>query len=216
MSDLTNLSQNTLAVTATFLVILRRYFSIRLTGLTSQWVYHEDPLQTRIFIEAAHNLVLEQVEKRPAIAVLRGGFSTRRATFGDKKVHEWPGLSTADIYSKEIQGTMGINVYSQKSGEAEAIANLVFELFITTEQLLEKEFKFKWLGDISIGTLGVSEEANAIFVVPLTISPVIYDMAWANTMQAPELKRLGFLGEGVLSQLKETVYKEYFPTTKEA
>ena len=216
MAEIKDLPQNTLAATATFLTILRRFFGTSAAGIVSQWAYNKDPLQTKIFIEMAHNLVLEQVEKRPAIVVQRGTFSTRRLTFGDRKESEWPNYSEASVYSKEIQGTMGLNVYSLEGGEAEAIANLVFELLITTEQLLEKEFKFKWLGDVSLGTLGVAEEARSIYVVPISVGPIVYDMAWANTPTDPRLKRVTFLGEGVFDQLRETVYSEYFPTTTEA
>ena len=211
MSGLENLPQNTLASSATFLVILRRYFEFCVSGMSSHWRYSEDPESTGILIELGYNTVIEEVGKKPAIAVTRGNFGTRRTSIGDRAKVEWPGHSESSVYNKEIYGTMNINVYSSTGGEAESIANLVFELFITTEQILEKEFKFKWLGDINVGPVQITEESKSVFVVPLSLSPLVYDMSWVVKPTTPILKRMGIYGKDVIDQLKETVYNEFFP-----
>ena len=211
MSELANLPQNTLAAQASFLVILRRFFGEAISRQLPKWAYHEDPLQTKVIIEMGYNVNLEQLGKKPAISVQRGTFTTQRTAFGDKAL---PTLAVDGeaLYSKQIFGTMNFNVYSTQGGEAEAIANLIFELFITQEQILEREFKFKWLGEVSVGSPNIVEEHKSMYVVPVSISPVVYDMAWMNKPIDPIFKRIGASGQGLLEQLKETVYREFFPS----
>ena len=206
-----DLPQNTLAVSAEFLIILRRWFQYVAGANLPQWAWNPTPSASKILIELAYNIQLETIQQTPAIAIQRGSFGTRRSTFGDKAKHEWPGYSKENLYSTEVYGTMNFNVYSLEGGEAEAIANIVFEIFVTQQQLLEREFKFKWLGEPSVGPLGVIEEDRSVFIVPVTLSPVVYDMAWRNTTNEPLLKRLRLTSENINQALKETVYTEYFP-----
>jgi hypothetical protein len=211
MAEIDNLPQNTLAAQATFLVILRRFFGEAISRQLPKWAYHEDPLQTKLIIEMGYNVNLEQLGKKPAISVQRGTFTTQRSSFGDKAA---PTMSVEGeaLYSKQIFGTISFNVYSTQGGEAEAIANLIFELFVTQEQLLEREFKFKWLGEVSVGSPSIVEEHKSMYVVPVSVSPVVYDMAWMNKPIDPVFKRVGTTGKSLLEQLKDTVYREFFPT----
>lgn len=214
-----DLPQNTLASSAIFLTILRRFFKYSIGEQLPQWCWDEDPLTTKLVIELSQNYKLEEVQKRPAIYIQRGTFTTRRLVFGDMakpehqtRTKEPTNYDKVDLYSKEVQGTISINAYALEGGEAEAIANLIFECFVTQEQLLEREFKYKWLGDVSIGPIGVLEEDRTIYNVQITISPVIYDFVWSNKVQGPLLKRLGMQSQDIDQIIKTAVYNEFFPS----
>jgi hypothetical protein len=207
-----NLPQNTLALSATLLEITRRFFQHAISASFPDWAWNPDPLKTKMAIELAFNIRTEEVQTRPAIGIQRGTFSTQRTTFGDRGQIEYPGTSNKDIYSKQVLGTINLNVYSLEGGEAEGIANLLFEMLVAQEQLLEQEFKFKWLGDVSVGPVGLLEEDRTVHVVPVSLSPVVYDFAWMNTPQGPLLKKLGLDGTVGDAAIKTAVYNEFYPT----
>ena len=169
------------------LVVLQEFFSNE-KNVGAEFLFNRDITQSKILIADKYTLNLEDVDKRPAIVVIRGAQTWSRRGLDQFVGHEGPAV--ADRFTDLIQGSFNCTCMSRQGLEAEAIAHAVFAFFQYFRRVIRHQVK--GIHDITSVVLGEELAATTdsqieISVVPVSIS-LAFQWTWKLEQKGPELK----------------------------
>jgi hypothetical protein len=158
------------------------------------YVWNEDNRDTRIKIESVWDYVLEDLQRRPALYVKRNKIQTQKSAIGDGftaapntdghgNVRNVPGR----YQTRAILGSHTIFCVGGTGAEAELIGWEVFNHLHQFAQVIREEFRFHRFIVPEVGEVGLLEEFDDHFVVPVVVAYAAFP-AWRVDVEAPWLK----------------------------
>lgn len=172
-----------LNMTALVMEVLKTHFKFN----SKRFKYTDNPKESRVIIQQAHNFKTDVVDKRPALYVKRGDISFQRVAFGDR-LHEIPQDSITK-YHKEERGTVTVQCLGNSGGEAELLADEVTDVLGLCETLIACDYNFLTFQLQSIGALSYLEEHLEIPYVPVTIF-YIASKQWELELESRPIKKI--------------------------
>ena len=176
-----------LALTGIFLDIMLRRFRED-AGLS--WVYYpgdEGRVASTITIEAATNPEIESFGKRPGLYIIRNPVTFNQVAIDDLADHNRK-TGGKQFYCVAQTGVT-FAVESDKSGEAELIADVVASTLLMGSNEIERFFLLRKIGPISISSKAYTRQDTDISRVDIHAG-ITYDVHWSSTPIAPILKEI--------------------------
>lgn len=169
----------------TVLSLLQEFFSNEKNA--GRLVFNQSPGQSAIMIADKYTVNLEDVEKKPAIVVIRGTIVP--AERGLDSFLGWTGPNTGEVFTQMLQATVNCTCMSRKGLEAEEIAWKVFAFFGMFRRRLREQVK--GLHDIKPVALGeelaaMTDSDIDVSVVPVTLS-MQFQWKWVLEQKSPAL-----------------------------
>lgn len=171
----------------TILGILQEFFSIE-KNVGTDFLYNRDLTASKVLIADKYTINLEDVEKKPAIVVMRGAQSWGRR--GLDQFLKWEGPNTGRRHTDLVQGTFNCTCMSRQGLEAETIAHFVFGFFSFFKAPIRDAIK--GVHDIQGVILGEelvakTDSDNDVSVVPVTVS-LLFQWSWLVEQKGPQFK----------------------------
>lgn len=170
----------------TVLTLLQEFFSNPKNA--GRLLFNRDPGQSEILIADKYTINLEDVDKKPAIVVVRGTLVP--AERGLDSFLGWMGPNTAETFTQMLQGSVNCTCLSRKGLEAEEIAWKVFAFFGMFRRKIREQVK--GVHDVKPVALGeelaaVTDSDHEMSVVPVTLS-LQFQWKWVLEQLGPPLK----------------------------
>jgi hypothetical protein len=168
----------------TIIALLQEFFAND-KNFPPEYLFNRDLSQSAILIADKYTYNLEDVEKRPAIVVIRGAQSwTRR---GLDQFKGWVGDAQASEFTDLIQGSFSCTCMSRHGLEAESLAHSVFAFFQFFRRMLRD--KTKGIHDVTSIILGEEMAAKTDSNIDVSVVPVqivlMFQWKWKLTQVAP-------------------------------
>jgi hypothetical protein len=172
----------------TILGVLQEFFSNE-KNVGPDFLYNRNIPESKTLIADKYTINLEDIEKRPAIIVMRGAQSWGRR--GLDQFLGWEGKNTGSRHTDLVQSTFNCTCMSRQGLEAETLAHFVFGFFSFFKKPL-REGLIKGLHDIQGVILGEelvakTDSDNDVSVVPVTIS-MLFQWKWLVEQRGPEFR----------------------------
>ncbi len=171
------------------LAALQEFFSNK-KNVGPELAFSQNPSDSGILIADKYTINLEDVEKKPAIVVIRGAQAWSNRGLDQHKGWEGPGVD--DRFTDLINGSFSCTCMSKQGLEAESIAHTVFTFFRMFRRTIRKEIK--GIHDITSVQLGeellaVSDSDTDVSVVPVTLN-MSFQWTWKLGQKGPVLREI--------------------------
>lgn len=171
----------------TILGILQEFFSVE-KNVGQDYLFNRNMAESKVLIADKYTINLEEVEKRPAIVVMRGPQSWGRR--GLDQFLQWEGPNTGRRHTDLVQGTFNITCMSRQGLEAETLAHCVFGFFSFFKGPIREAIQ--GVHDIQGVILGEELVARSdsdidVSVVPVTVS-LLFQWSWLVEQKGPPFR----------------------------
>ena len=173
----------------TILALLQEFFSNE-ENVPSEFLFNRDLSQSKILIAYKYTYNLEDVEKRPAIVVIRGAQSWARR--GNDQFLGWKGNAQAEQFTDLINGSFSCTCMDREGLVAEQIGHVCFAFFQFFRRMLRD--RRKGIHDVTSVVLGEELAAQTdsridVAVVPVQIG-LMFQWKWELRQNAPVFREL--------------------------
>jgi hypothetical protein len=148
------------------LSLLQEFFSMEKNA--GEFLFNRDVSLSRILIADKYTINLEDVEKKPAIVVIRGAQAWGRR--GLDQFMGWEGKNVGERRTDLIQGSFNCTCMSKQGLEAENLAHAVFSFFTYFKSVIRD--RVKGIHDIQGVVLGEELVAKSDSDVDVSVVPV--------------------------------------------
>ena len=153
------------------------------------YIWKEDPAESKILIEHVWNWHPEKLEQRPALFVRRGAHRQIRTSIGDGGHHaELNVVSGGVAYERLWVGTAIVFAIGNQPAEAEAIGLESSRFLNQFGPQIRADFKLMRFSQLDHGEIGKLEEADEHYVVPSTYAFAYWEF-WEIVQEAPPLMK---------------------------
>lgn len=169
------------------LALLQEFFSNK-KNVGPDLTFSQNPSDSKILIADKYTINLEDVEKKPAIVVIRGAQSWSNRGLDQFKSWEGPGID--DRFTALINGAFSCACMSKQGLEAESIAHAVFAFFQMFRRTIRKTIKgIHDIRSIQLGEelLAISDSDTDVSVVPVTLN-MLFQWTWVLAQKGPKLR----------------------------
>jgi len=150
------------------------------------WRAGED---TGILIESIHRWRPELTEHRPAVIVKRNAYSNTRRGFGDRRQGPPADIDGFAHYITFWTGSHTLFCIGGSGAQAEILGSEVQREFTQFGPELARALDLKRIQVTEIGAVAELEEAQANYVVPVTVG-YTYEERWIVRPQVPRLNKI--------------------------
>jgi hypothetical protein len=181
-TDITNYAKDTI------LLALQEFFSNG-SNAGDSFLFNPSLDQSKILIADKYTTNLEEVEKKPAIVVMRGAQSWTRRGIGQHLGRVGPGH--ADTFKDMINGSFTCLCMSKVGPEAEEIGHMAFVLFQMFRKAIIKDTGVHDIQSVTLGEeiASVTDSKIDIAVVPVTLNLLI-TWDWKLEERGPVLREV--------------------------
>lgn len=169
----------------TVLSLLQEFFSNE-KNVGADLLYNREPALSRISIVDKYTINLEDVDKRPAIVVIRGAQSWARRSLG--QFEGTTGPNTGEKFTDLVNGAVNCTCMSTEGLEAEKIAWICFAFFQMFRRAIQKVAKLHDLQSVVLGEELAAQTDSKIdvSVVPVSLN-LIFQWHWIMETKGPPL-----------------------------
>jgi hypothetical protein len=168
----------------TVLSLLQEFFSIE-KNVGADLLYNREQSLSKISIVDKYTINLEEVDKRPAIVVIRGAQTWGRRGIG--QFEGWTGPNTGEKFTDLVNGAVNCTCMSTNGLEAERIAWITFAFF----QMFRRVIARGKLHDIQSVVLGEELAAQTDSKIDVSVVPVslnlLFQWHWVLEQHGPPL-----------------------------
>lgn len=170
----------------TVLSLLQEFFSNE-KNVGAELLWNGDPKASRISIVDKYTVNLEDVDKRPAIVVVRGTQTWMRRSVGQYEGQVGP--NAADKFTDLVNGGVTCTCISSEGLEAERIAWICFGFFQMFRRVIQKVKKVHDVQSVALGEEMAAEtdSKGVVAIVPVSLS-LLFQWHWILEQKGPPLK----------------------------
>ena len=164
------------------LEVLRDHFKVN----SDHFVYKDPATANSLVIENATAYTRGTVQQRPGLFIKRGPIIFNKIAIGDQSMGGRRSEGTVE-YQLELTGSHTIFCMSRTEGECEKLGEEASDVLIAFKPVIRKSFDFHRFEVASIGELGILEEENEVFAVPILVN-YHFSCEWILKQESLKLK----------------------------
>lgn len=184
LSENFKIDKSPAGVTRIILTILREKFADNL----KDFVYKETDAPNSLIIDNASIFKPGTIQQRPAIYVKRGPFVFNKIAMGDRSLGGSVKDGTVE-YQLNIVGSHTLFCMSRTEGEVERLAEAASDCLVAFKQVIRKNLDFNQFEVTTIGELGLLEEEQDVFVIPIVLN-YMFNTEWQLKLESLKLKAI--------------------------